>query len=186
MRLFFILPVLFLLLRSSSAAQLPAVTKTAQAEKHQQLSAGFSFPTGSFAATHYPGITLSYNRNYGTERTASGARKRKSRWFSAAALSHFTGRKEAAGNGRFRYYGYSLLGLQGGIDWYPLKKTTLSFGTGPALGYYNNTLRFSLTGTVQGHYPLGKKTNITPGISFIKESGSDALWVTSVQLGFIF
>ena len=111
---------------------------------------------------------------------------KKTGWIMAASLSHFPGKKETIGNGSYRYSGYSLLDLQGGLAWYPVQKTGFLLSTGPGLGYYSKIFRFTITGQLQGSYAISPKTTITPGFSFIKEPGSDALWSPSLQLGFLF
>lgn len=186
MKSFFALPALFLLFSLSADAQQPDMHKPVRRETRQQLLAGASFPTGAFSRTHTPGITISYNRIPGNERVGPGVIKRQTRWFTAASLSHFTGRKETAGAGTFSYNGYSLFDVQGGLHWSPFKKSGISLGTGPALGYYKHVFRFTYTGTFQVSYQAGKKINITPGLSLFKEIRSDALWVTRLQLGYQF
>jgi len=111
---------------------------------------------------------------------------KKTGWIMAASLSHFPGKKETIGNGSYRYSGYSLLDLHGGLAWYPKQKISFLLRTGPGLGYYSKIFRFTITGQLQGSYAIGPKTRITPGFSFIKEPGSDALWSPSLQLGFLF
>lgn len=112
--------------------------------------------------------------------------RKKTDWLAAATLSHLLGKKEKMGAVSYQYKNYSLVELHGGIVWYPVNKLDVSLRTGPALGYYNTILRLTITGHLQGSYRLGPKTNITPGLAFAKEPGSDALWITSLQLGLLF
>jgi hypothetical protein len=167
-------------------AQQPVVTKIRIKTYHQQLTAGPAFPLGPFSETHFPGITASYIRIMGKLKMNEPAGSKKTGWIMAASLSHFPGKKEIIGNGSYRYSGYSLLDLQGGLAWYPKQRISLLLRTGPGLGYYNKIFRFSVTGQLQGSYAISPKTRITPGFSFIKEPGSDALWSPSLQLGFLF
>ncbi len=154
---------------------------------YQQLvTAGPAFPLTQFGETHYPGITASYMRKMDRFRNQDSIKRKKTGWIMATSLSHYVGKKEKTGQSSFRYHHYSLLELQGGITWSPLNKINFSLHTGPGMGYYNQTLRFTVTGHLQGSYAIGPKTIITPGCAFIRESGSDALWITSLQLGIVF
>ena len=129
---------------------------------------------------------MSFIRSSGQYQTWEPYQRKKVGWLTAATVSHYLGKKETIGMTSFRYKNYSLIELNGGIVWFPVNKLDLSLRTGPALGYYNTVFRFSLTGHLQGSYQIGPKTNITPGLAFIKEPGSDALWIISLQLGLLF
>ncbi len=186
MKQFLYILITFFFLLQKSTAQQPADAKIKLTTYHNQLAAGPAIPLAHFSETHLPGITTSYIRKMSRLNTRESFKRKKTGWLLAASLSHFMGRKEIIGNSAFRYKGYSLIGFQGGVAWYPVQKINFSFRTGPGLGYYNKIFRFTATGQFQCSYRISSKTNITPGLSFIKESGSDALWITSIQLGFFF
>jgi len=181
-----IFPLLALLLVQEGAAQLPVVAKVKPVIYQHLFTAGPAIPLASFGETHYPGITFSYIRNMDRFRKRDSFKRRKTGWITGASLSHYFGRKENTGPTSFRYRHYSLLEIQGGMNWAPLMQLNFSLRTGPGLGYYNRIFRFTVTGHLQGSYAIGPKTIITPGCAFIKEPGSDALWITSLQLGFLF
>lgn len=175
-----------LLLMQYGIAQQPVVSKVKNVSYKNQVTAGPVIPIGVFSETHFGGITASYIRKQSSQRVSRSLRPKKTDWLTAVSLSHFLGKKENIGAASYRYKNYSLLELNGGILWYPVSKLDLTLRAGPALGYYNKVFRFTLTGQVQGSYRIGPKTNITPGLSFVKEPGSDALWITSLQLGLLF
>lgn len=175
-----------LILIQTGLAQQPVVSKIKTVSYLSQLTAGPAIAFGRFSETHYGGITASYIRNKYHHRKRASLHRPKTGWLAAASLSHYFGKKENTGLVSYRYKNYSLLELNGGAGWYPVKKLDLSLRAGPAIGYYNQTFRFTLTGHLQGSYQIGPKTNITPGLALIKEPGSDALWITSLQLGFRF
>lgn len=153
---------------------------------HQLVTAGPAIPLAGFWETHYPGITVSYIRKMGRVSKNETFQRNKTAWIAGTSLSGYPGKKEISGQSSFRYRPYGLLELQGGIAWYPLKKIDFSFRAGPGLGYYNKIFRFTVSGQLQGSYAIGPKTIITPGCAFIREPGSDALWITSLQLGMLF
>jgi hypothetical protein len=167
-------------------AQQPVVSKVKNVSYKSQVTAGPAIPFGGFSETHFGGITASYIRKQHNHRVKETLHPKKTDWLAAVSFSHFLGKKENIGAASYRYKNYSLLELNGGIAWYPVSKLDLSFRTGPALGYYNKVFRFTLNGQLQGSYRIGPKTNITPGLSFVKEPGSDALWISSLQLGLLF
>lgn len=167
-------------------AQQPVVSKVKSITYLQQLIAGPAIPLGQFHETHYGGITASYIRKQRNHRIKETLHPKKTDWLAAASISYFLGKKENNGTAFYRYKNYSLLELNGGIVYHPLNRLDMLFRTGPALGYYNRIFRFTITGHLQGSYRIGPKTNITPGVAFTKEPGSDALWITSLQLGLFF
>jgi hypothetical protein len=181
---YILIPPLFLW--QTVFAQQPVVTKVNSKTYRQQITAGPVFPLGTFSETHFPGITASYIRIMDKLKMKEPARLKKTGWVMAASISHFPGRKEIIGNGSYRYSGYSILDLQGGLGWYPEQKISFLLRSGPGLGYYSKIFRFTVTGQLQGSYTISPKTTITPGLSFIKEPGSDALWSPSLQLGILF
>lgn len=181
-----ILPLLALLLVQQGAAQQPALTKVTPVRFRHLITAGPAIPLAAFGETHNPGITSSYIRIMDQVRNLDLLKRRKTGWITAASLSHYFGRKENTGQTSFRYRQYSLLEIQAGMNWAPLEPLNFSLRTGPGLGYYNNIFRFTVTVHLQGSYAMSPKTIITPGCAFIKEPGSDALWITSLQLGFLF
>ena len=181
-----IFPLLAFFLVQQGSAQSPVLAKVKPVSYRHLITAGSAIPLASFGETHYPGIISGYIRKMERNRKQDSFKRRKTGWITAASLSHYFGRKENTGQTSFRYRHYSLLEIQGGINWVPLEKLNFSLRTGPGLGYYNNIFRFTVTGHLQGSYAIGPKTIITPGCAFIKEPGSDALWMTSFQLGFLF
>jgi hypothetical protein len=186
MKFFFYIFCTSLFLQQPVIAQQPAVTKVKLVTYHNQVMAGPAFPVGQFGETHFPGITASYIRINRQTRTSEQAGQKKTGWIMASSLSHFFGKKESIGNGTFRYSGYSLLDLQGGIAWYPKQRVSFAVRTGPGLGYYKKVFRFTVTGQLQGSYTISPKITITPGCFVSKEPGSDVLWSPSLQLGFMF
>lgn len=181
-----IFPLLVLFLVQKTAAQSPALVKIKPVIYQHLLTAGPAIPLASFGETHYPGITSSYIRKMDRFRNQDSFKRKKTGWITAASLSHYFGRKENTGQTSFRYRHYSLLEIQSGMNWAPLKQINISIRTGPGLGYYNRLFRFTFTGHLQGSYAIGPKTIITPGCALIKQPGSDALWFTSLQLGILF
>jgi hypothetical protein len=181
-----IFTLLAFFLVQQGAAQSPVLAKVKPVIYRHLITAGTAIPLASFGETHYPGITSGYIRKMDRIRNQDSFKRRKTGWITAASLSHYFGRKENTGQSSFRYRHYSLLEIQGGMSWAPLEKLNFSLRTGPGLGYYNKIFRFTITGQLQGSYSIGPKTIITPGFAFLKEPGSDALWITSLQLGFLF
>lgn len=167
-------------------AQQPAMNKVKTITSHQQIMAGLALPLASFGETHSGGITFSYIRKQERFNNMEPYQRRKTGWLAAASLSHYLGKKENNGLITYKYKGYSLMELHAGAAWYPVNKLDFSLRAGPALGYYNKIFRFALSSYFQGSYSIGPKTVITPGLTLIKEAGSDALWVTSIQLGIMF
>lgn len=167
-------------------AQQPGMQKISQDPSRQRLSAGLSLPIASFGDTHYAGVTMSYTRLSAPYQTREPYQRKKTGWLTGATLSHYLGKKENRGLVSYRYKGYTLLELNAGAAWYPTPKLDFSFRAGPGLGYYNSVFRFTLTGHILCSYNIGPKTIITPGLALIRETGSDALWVTSLQLGYLF
>ncbi|MBI3139470.1 MAG: hypothetical protein HYZ15_12905 [Sphingobacteriales bacterium] len=174
----------FLLL--SLCAQQPLVQKLKIPVKNNRIFAGPSVPLGQFSSTHYPGITISYMRMPSRPVAEQGARGRKTGFASGGSLSHFWGKKEKAGSRDFRYPGYTVLELQGGLTWTPLNRGILFLAMGPGLGYYEGRFRFIAGAGIQGSYPLSPIINISPALSLIKEKGSDALWIASLKAGLRF
>ncbi len=175
-----------LLLHQFVMAQQPDMQKVKTIIPHQQITTGLSIPLAAFGETHYGGITAGYIRNKARFNDNEPYQRKKISWLTAATLSHFISKKENNGTVAFRYKGYSLLELNAGAAWHPVNKLGLSLRAGPAIGYYHHILRFTFTSTLQGSYTIGPKKVITPGITFVKEPGSDALWVASLQLGLLF
>ena len=175
-----------LILIRNSHAQQPVVSKVKNVPYLNQLTAGPAIALGGFSETHYGGITVSYIRKLKQQATLESFHLQKSFWLAAASLSHHLGKKENTGLVSYRYKNYTVLELNGGFGWQADENLNLVIRTGPALGYYNRIFRFTYTGQLQGSYRTGPKTSITPGLAFIKEPGSDALWVTSLQLAFSF
>ncbi len=170
----------------TTIAQVPVHATIKPVSYPHMVTAGPAIPLAHFGDTHYPGLTASYIRITTRQKAGEPFKHKKTGWIAAASLSHYFGKKESIGQNRFRYKHYSLIDVQGGMTWQPLKKINLSLRTGPGLGYYNSIFRFTVNGQLQGSYSVGPKTIITPGCAFIKEPGSDALWITSLQLGLIF
>lgn len=176
----------YLLFGISVCAQLPAHTKIKEPRFHHVITAGPAIPLAGFSNTHFGGITTSYIRNMMKDHHSAVFKRKKTGWLTVASLSHYLGKNENNGLVSYRYKGYSVLELNAGAAWYPANKLDLSLRAGPALGIYNKIFRFTLTSTLQGSYKRGPKTVITPGLTLLKETGNDAVWVTSLQLGLVF
>ncbi|MBI5371406.1 MAG: hypothetical protein HZA79_05190 [Sphingobacteriales bacterium] len=176
----------FCLLQQFLYAQQPVVQKLIIPVKKNRLSAGPSFPLGLFASTHSPGITISYIRIMGRPANEPATRRRETGFAFSSSLYHFFGRSERAGSSDFRYPGYSVLDLQGGLTWAPLSRGFFCLSLGPGLDCYGGHYRFIIAGGLQGSYPLSPKISIRPGLSFIKEPGTDALWIATIKAGMAF
>ena len=178
--------LLSLILIRTGHAQQPVVSKVKPVHYLNQVTAGPAIALGGFSETHYGGITVSYIRIFRHQAIRERLHLPKTYWAAAASLSHHLGKKENTGLVTYRYKNYSLLELNGGFGWKPLEKLDLLLRAGPALGYYNRIFRFTYSGQLQTIFRTGPKTSITPVLSFIKEPGSDAVWVTSLQLACYF
>lgn len=186
MKKVFTILILSLLLYQPVMSQQPPMNKVITTTPHQQLTAGLALPLANFGETHYGGITFSYLRKQERFNNREPYQRKKTGWLAAASLSHYLGKKEKNEMIAYRYKGYSLLELSAGGAWYPDNNLDFSLRAGPALGYYNKIFRFTLSSILQGSYKIGPKTVITPGLTLLKETGSDAIWVTSIQLGIMF
>ncbi len=150
------------------------------------LSAGFKFPFGHFAQTHFPGISVEVaaaKHRYGR---MSAKPKQKFSFTYGGDIHYYFGKKETVSGYPYQYPGFTFIHVSGGAVYNPHKNANISLTTGPALSRYNGSTRFNVTAALSASYYLTKRWGITPSVMMISETGAIPLWTAGLNASFAF
>jgi hypothetical protein len=177
-----LLSSLFLVVAYSQPPQLKYVE-----EKAQAVSLTIQVPVGSFSSTHFGGITAQYE-NSRRWYAIKYKMKKQFRFAYNGGISFYAGKNETVSGYDYHYPAYWLVHAQAGLCYLPAKKIDLKLTTGPGLGIYNGTTRFTWGARLEGIYFLetGIDIGIGPSIHMMKEPGADALWTVGLKSTYVF
>ena len=146
---------------------------------------GFSLPMGTFNRTHTAGITADYSRS--THRYGNNAISDKLINFVVnAGVGYYAGKSTSTSGYEFRYGGYFTAHAAAGIDYKPAMPVNISLTAGPFLGIYERNAGVGAVANLFWSYFLSKNIAVGPGLSFRKESKTNALWSGTIRASYAF
>ncbi len=149
------------------------------------VALGFSFPMGTFNRTHTAGITADYSRS--THRYGNDAITAKLINFAInAGVSYHAGKSTSISGYEFRYGGYFTLYAAAGIDYKPAMPVNIVLTAGPVMSIYEGNTEIGAGVNLFWSYFLSKNIAVGPGISFKKQSKTDALWSGTIRASYAF
>lgn len=138
-------------------------------------------PVGNFSATHWGGVGLHYaysNRRFVKMKAPA---IRRFGFIAQGGIMYYAGKNEKAIDYTYSYPPYFVLYAYPGIIINRGTRFQASFGTGPAIGFYNARTRFNWGWVLSSRYALKKKISIGPSVNWLKEKGSRPLCAVGIQ-----
>lgn len=136
------------------------------------------FPLGDFSSTHFGGIGVDASPSRHFEKSL---RKKKIVFTYNGGINYYIGKKETVSANNYKYPGYVFIHAFGGLLYVPAKKIALKIMTGPGLGIYNGTTRFTIGGKFEAGYSVSNRVSIGPGFLIMKDPGANPLWGLSLK-----
>lgn len=149
------------------------------------VALGLTFPMGAFSRTHTPGLTLDYFRSwhrYGNDVYAT----KLIRFAMNGGMSYNAGKSTTTAGYEFRYGGVFTVYAAAGIDYKPAIPLNISLTVGPVMSIYEGTADLSAGVYLFWNYFISKKIAVGPGVSYRKQSNTDALWSGTIRVSYAF
>jgi hypothetical protein len=150
------------------------------------LSAGFQFPFGNFAATHFPGIAVEFAAAKHRFGRMPAKPVQKLVFTYGGGIHYYFGKKETVSGYTYRYPEFAFIHVAGGAVYNPHKQVNIRLTTGPALSRYNSSTRFNVTAALSASYYLRKRWGITPSVMMINETAATPIWTAGLNTSFAF
>lgn len=164
-----------------------AGNSTAQSKSYSRaLSAGFQFPLGNFAATHFPGIAFEFAAAKQRFGRMPAKPVQKLAFTYEGSIHYYLGKKETVSGYPYQYPGFTFIHVAGGAIYNPEKQVNIRLTTGPALSRYNGSTRFNVMAALSTSYNLTKRWGITPSVMMISETGATPVWAAGLNASFAF
>ena len=149
------------------------------------VALGVSFPMGTFNRTHTAGISADYSRSkhrYGNDAVAD----KLINFAINGGVSYHAGKLTSVSGYAFRYGGFLTLYAAAGIDYKPAIPVNIALTAGPVMSLYKGNTEVGAGVNLFWSYFLSKNIAVGPGISFRKQSKTDALWSGTIRASYAF
>ncbi len=164
-----------------------SIKKQVPGGRSHGVSLGIQKPLGEFSETHGIGIGLLYAHSDHRFGRFEKMPAKKFGFTYEGGIAYYTGKQEKIGLVyTYDYPHFIYIHGYGGLIYNTCKNANARLVAGPALGLYDGVTRFNIGANLAiGYFPW-ERFGISPGISLLKEGGSNAIATATIQLQFIF
>lgn len=150
-----------------------------------QVNAGPLLPAGEFGKTHVAGTGFSFDYSSGRLGKLHNIKK-KFGFLANSGLTVYFGKKVTVAGYPYQYKLYKAFHLFAGTIYQAGKNWNMRLSGGPALTHYRGSYRFNLGSSLQASWYWKQQWGISPGLSWLKESGARVRWAAGVMVSFAF
>jgi len=148
------------------------VKKGATKKARLVVSTFINIPIGIFAETHFAGAGFEVTK----ANTLLPKPNKKISFSYNGVFDYFIGKKESTSNYSYKYPGFTVVHLAGGVNYFSHPRFTIGIYGGTGLRIYNGNTRFCIVGKIATRFDAMKKLSLLAGFKMNSEFTTRSLW----------